>query len=363
MVSAKELLAVTKDPSEYHNTTKVSWNGQQYPIFQKHSINVMADQILNALDSYKFQQLLVCGKSGTGKTKFVESLIHKMSCTRDKSFHIEWHHRHEVLELPKIIDNLPKGLDAILVLDDISFELDKAGNKQKKDIFSKLTTIRHELQGQKIFVVLISHYSRSVSKPLRESDFTVLLSLSNVERENWQEIWGKESYWKLRNFQNQFANSAKNKKFKVTLDGDSYYYTTFKPFNIALKNHLGIEISPVVFMDDSCNFCRFQKDNKIHLEPEKILEEFEKAYGTISHDIIQWFAYFHAGKKDALPYQKKRGLDYLLTRLAQYSTDMDKLVELATTTHKRRNKKSNHYGHIWKELDSNIISLNDKSDT
>jgi hypothetical protein len=362
MVTTKELTGLEKE-KEKHNTTAINWNGKNYPIFQKHSINVMADQILNALDSYKFQQMLVCGKSGTGKTKFVESLIHKMSCSREKKFHIEWHNREEVLELPKIIDELPRGLDCVLVLDDISFELDKAGNKQKKDIFSKLTTIRHEVQGQKIFVVMISHYSRSISKPLRECDFTVLLSLSNVERENWMEIWGKESYWKLRNFQSQFANSAKNKKFRVTHEGESYYYKTFEPFNIALKNHLGIEISPIVFMDDSCNHCRFKKDDKIKIDAEQLWKEFEKAYGYTARDVIQWFAYFHKGVKDALPMPKKRVLDYLLTRLAQYDTDIDKLVDIATNIKRTGLKKQSHYGRIYNELDKNVIGQNDKTNT
>ena len=60
---------------------------------------------------------------------------------------------------------------------------------------------------------------------------------------------------------------------------------------------------------------------------------------------------------------KKRVLDYLLTRLAQYDTDIDKLVDIATNIKRTGLKKQARYGHIYNELDKNVIGQNDKTNT
>ena len=221
----EEYLKKAKEPN-HHDTTKILWQGKEYPLLQRHSVNVLADKVLHGLEANQYQNLVVCGKSGTGKTTFVQNLLHNMVCKREqKQFMIKWHKRDEIHNLDKIVKAIPKGVPSILILDDVSYELDELSPLRRKEIFKVMTTIRHEVKSQ-ILVVFITHYSRSLQKYLRsDADFTVLLSLSSSELDNWIDIMGQQSKWRLNIFQKQYAHSMSKGSFIVNSDnGHPYIY-------------------------------------------------------------------------------------------------------------------------------------------
>ena len=235
MPTAQELkasLANAKNTS--YNTTAISWHGSLYPLPHKASINVLADNILNAMADSQYENLVVCGKSGSGKTTFVTALLHNMVCKRVNSggakFNIQWYRQGDIGKLDDVIKSIVPGTPTILVLDDVSYELSKVSSGRKKDIFSAMTTIRHQVKSQ-ILVVFITHYSRSLEKYLRsDAGFTVLLSLSNQELGNWIEIFGDWAKWKLSIFQRQYAHSKQKGSFMLRFgDGQQYIYKTKEP--------------------------------------------------------------------------------------------------------------------------------------
>lgn len=367
MPTTEELLGIDNESEEQrHYTTKVKWKEKEYPLLQKHSINVLADRILHGLEVNQYQNLLVCGKSGTGKTTFVQNLLHNMVCKRNESqpFQIQWHSRSEIQNLDKIVHDITPGTPTILIMDDASYEIDELPTQRRREIFRTMATIRHHVKS-KIFVVFITHYSRSMQKYLRsDADFTVLLSLSTSEMDNWIDIWGKNSSWKLKTFQRQYTHSMRNQSFVVNReDADTpYIYGTNKPFRIALTNEFGVDIHPTLFMDDSCNHCRFKKQSKEKIDVNVLWEQFEHAYKNKARDVIQWFAYFHSGVKTALPIEKQRALNYLLKFLGDYQVDMPKLLEIAQNSSKYGKKKSTHFSKKHDQMTQAILSGSTKEE-
>lgn len=364
MPTAEELLQINlqEDSEEYHPTTKIKWGEKEYPLMQKHTVNTLAERVLYGLEANQYQNLLVCGKSGTGKTTFVQNLLHNMVCKRmdkknEQPFQIQWHSRDDIQNLDKIVTDIQQGTPTILVMDDASYELDELPTIRRRQIFKTMTTIRHHVKS-KILVIFITHYSRSMQKYLRsDADFTVLMSLSTSEMDNWIDIWGKNATWKLKTFQKQYTHSMRQGSFIINrYDSDKpYIYGTNKPFRIALTNELGVDIHPTLFVDQSCNFCRFQKQSKERIEAKALFDQLMFSYKNKANDVIQWFAYFHGGIKTALPDDKRRALNFLLKLLAKYDVDMEKLLQIAENSKKYGKKKSTHYTRQYKKMTAEIL--------
>ncbi len=359
MPTTEELLGIgTNDKSEeQHYTTKIKWNDKEYPILHEHSMNVLADRVLHGLEVNQYQNMNVVGKSGTGKTTFVQNFLHHIHAKQKRPFNIQWYHRQEIHNLDKIIANLQQGIPQILILDDISYEMEDLPIARKREIFRSLSTIRHQVKSQ-ILVILINHYSRSSSKFVRQdSDWTVLLSLSTAELDNWIDIFGKQASWKLKTFQRQWAHSQMKGSFIINTPHreQPLIYATNKPFRIALVNELGINLHPVLFVDESCNFCRFQKQSREKLDANVLWQQFEHAYGNKARDVLQWFSYFHKGVQTALPDNKKRALNFLLKLLANHDVDMEKLMFLAENSKRYGKKTKSHYKQQYERMTNKIL--------
>tara|TARA_B100001123_G_C15274851_1_gene1011749 strand:+ start:870 stop:2021 length:1152 start_codon:yes stop_codon:yes gene_type:complete len=365
MPTVEELqLAGDRNEEEAHHTTKIKWNEKEYPILQKHTINTLAERVLHGLKVNQYQSMLVCGKSGTGKTSFVQNFLHNMVCKRSNNpkqqpFQIQWHHRSDIHNLDKIIANIQQGVPTVLIMDDVSYELEELPVKERRKIFKSMTTIRHQVKSQ-IFVIFITHYSRSMQKYIRsDSDFTVLLSLSTSELDNWVDIWGKNSSWKLKTFQRQWAYSQREGKFLINTEfrDSALYYKTNEPFRISLVNELGVDIHPTLFVNEFCNHCAFHKQKKQKIDSNELWRQMEFAYKNKAKDCLQWYAYFVHGVKDALPDPKRRAFQYMMRLLSEYDVDMEKLLDIAT----KSKKYGHHPKHYKKQYEKMTKAIMDKT--
>jgi DNA polymerase III delta prime subunit len=339
----EEYLKKAKEPN-HHDTTKILWQGKEYPLLQRHSVNVLADKVLHGLEANQYQNLVVCGKSGTGKTTFVQNLLHNMVCKREqKQFMIKWHKRDEIHNLDKIVKAIPKGVPSILILDDVSYELDELSPLRRKEIFKVMTTIRHEVKSQ-ILVVFITHYSRSLQKYLRsDADFTVLLSLSSSELDNWIDIMGQQSKWRLNIFQKQYAHSMSKGSFIVNSDnGHPYIYGTNKPFRIALCNEYGVDIHSVLFTSESCAKCSLNPSNREVINTEEFLTNFKHSYPNCYSQVLQWYSFMLFGKKEnTISAEKRQAWNFLQKILEKNDLDFD---EILTQVGKRKRR------HLTKQI-------------
>lgn len=331
----QQYLAKAKEPNP-HNTTAIEYQGKLYPLLQRHSVNVLADKVLHGLEANQYQNLVVCGKSGSGKTTFVTNLLHNMVCKREKQWLIKWHKRDDIHNLDKIIKELPKGVPTILILDDVSYELDEISPVRRKEIFKTMTTIRHEVKSQ-ILVIFITHYSRSLQKYLRsDADFTVLLSLSSSELNNWTDIFGQQAKWKLGVFQKQYARSLSHGSFICNFEQGNYTYGTNKPFRISLVNEYGVDLHSCLFTNESCQRCSLTQTAREAIEPKQFLEEYQRAYRNCYRQVLQYYAFVTYGKKEALATDKVRAWQFLQKLLGKYDIDIEAVIKLAESKKRTR---------------------------
>jgi hypothetical protein len=352
----KDNLSKAKNPE--YNTTAIHWQGKNYPIPQRCSINVLADNILNAMDDSQYENLVVCGRSGSGKTTFVTALLHNMVCKRmahdGKKFNIQWYRQGDIGKLDDVIAGIVPGTPTILVLDDVSYELSKVSASRKKDIFSAMTTIRHQVKSQ-ILVVFITHYSRSLEKYLRsDAGFTVLLSLSNQELGNWIDIFGDWAKWKLSIFQRQYSHSKQKGTFMVKFgDGQQYAYRSKEPFKIAMVNELGTDLHPVLFMSEYCGNCSNGKKPVDVVKPDILLQQVQKACGNYGTFALREYLADKLSRPELLPPMLLQARNYIIKTFTTYAVeDMNALGELIMpkTSAKRYTKKKQRHLEMMKLL-------------
>lgn len=348
MPSLAELKSSLAKAKEYHSdTTRIVWRGQTIPLPHKASINVLADNILTSMSDSQYENLVVCGKSGSGKTTFVTNLLHNMVCKRiekgGRHFTIQWYRQGDIGKLDDTIKEITPGTPTILVLDDVSYELSKVSAGRKKDIFSAMTTIRHQVKSE-ILVVFITHYSRSLEKYLRsDAGYTVLLSLSNQELGNWIDIFGDWAKWKLTVFQNQFARSKQKGTFGIkTSDGGYYNYTVKEPFKIALVNELGTDLHPVLFQNEYCANCSNGKSPPKIIDPDVMIAELNYSYGKYGIFVLREYLAEKLGRKDILPAMLMQARAFVVKMFNEYSVnDFDALADkiASKTRNKHKTKK------------------------
>ena len=134
-------------------------SGKRYPILGKYSPNIIAENILNYLDSAGFANVLNIGMSGSGKSTWSNQLVHLLHTKR--SFHVNWYKRDQVKDFTKIINSLTKGINHIVIFDDASFALEEMKKDELSDMAKKLTYIRHIVQAN-VIVIFNIHYSKSI---------------------------------------------------------------------------------------------------------------------------------------------------------------------------------------------------------
>jgi len=327
-----ELKQKVKTNSEpFHKTTFYTWNDKRYPILQKHNFTRLADSILKMNEINSYVSVVNFGKSGSGKSTLTTSLIHRISCKSDKKYVIKWFERTDLTHLDTIIDDLPKGLRYILIFDDVSYVLDQVSSKRKKELAGKLTHIRHDLKG-KVITIMNIHFMTALLPIMRDADFKIITSMSDQDAKNFKNTLGWDNKYAIDRFQRQYSSQMMKGYFfinGVDNNGKSYCYKTNQPFRIAQVSEGAGGIHPVLVPQEFCENCTAKKVKpKQMMDPEVFYQKCLKGYTQRAKTAIGYWAYLTHGKKECLPANNVRCLNWINKMVSTYGIDIDKLSEV-----------------------------------
>ena len=310
--------------------------GIRHTILGKYSPNIIAENILNYLDSAGFANVLNIGMSGSGKSTWANMLVHSLHSKR--SFSVHWYKRDEVKSFTKIINSLTKGINHIVIFDDASFALEEMKKDDLSDMAKKLTYIRHIVQAN-VIVIFNIHYSKAIKKFFRVAPFKFLTSIENEEVQSFQDLFGAYSRYKLSDYARYFKHQMLNKGWKVELDQWNNKFLDFKtdrPFRFGLANEI-TDLHYFVYLKDSCDKCRDPEDQeKVVASSKDLITYLVNKYGKRKVSaVLKYYGFTQHGIK---------GLDSDRTTLWHTISKLD---------------KSNHYD--WNEVISDVqLVLNKK---
>ena len=311
------------------HTTTYRFDGKDYPLFQKHNITEICKDILTLNETAIYLPILLNGKSSSGKSTLAQTICHRISCMQDKKYIIKWFHGKDLLRFDEIANELKKGLQYILIFDDVSYILDQAAPKVRKKIAEVLTQIRHIVKGKVISFFCI-HFNTSILPIFRDSYIRILTSASSEDSERWKKSFGREHMFKLLKFQKQFSSQMLNGYFFVNMENKSYRYARDRPYRVALCADLR-GIHTLLYPREGCNLCgKDGEEHKLKISEKEIWNQI-KTYGKRANPALEYYAYYVRGRKELLPTDKARAVN-LITRLdAKYDFDLGKLLEIAAS--------------------------------
>lgn len=263
-------------------TTTFRWEDVDYPLPIDYSVAKLSGTLLRMNENYRFFQILVSGKSESGKSTLVQSIIHRTSCMQppERRRIIKWFIGKDIFRMKEIIQELPQNREYCIVLDDQSFVLDQAKPNQKKELMEYFTVMRKDLGDEKkvkCFFFKNMHYGRAMPPALRDDYLRILTSMTDEDARNWKELFGNSSDFKLKIFQKQFGSQVQDGYFFVRKpDGTYYKYVTNCPFRIAFAKDIKGSSYPLLFAKEGCDLCAPPKKNANHSAIKTIREKQHK---------------------------------------------------------------------------------------
>jgi Protein of unknown function (DUF815) len=259
---------------------KIPNTNDHYPIINNHSPQIAIEKIISVSKYKGYVGVLNAGESGTGKSTWTKWMIHQLHI-RKNSVIIKWFHEEEFKNFVEIVNELTKGIDHIIIFDDISFQLEDMKKEDLNMLQKTLTTIRHIVKAN-VIVIMNIHYSKAIKKFFRSTtQFRYLTSLSNEEINSYEDLFGPYSKWKLWDFSRIWSNMLTKGFCQFEISRWNNQFLTYKmhdPFNVILASELN-DLRFCVYPKESCATCDPDFQNKVQLDPQKLIDNLIKSYG------------------------------------------------------------------------------------
>ena len=265
--------------------TITEWHGEK--MIRNHSIRATVKEIINQSESLDLIKINIVGNQSTGKTTLAKTLghlIHKMS---EIPFSVKIFSKDELLDFQNTIGKL-SPTNWVLVFDDVSFLQALTSKKQIEIIKQGITEIRHLPGGQDVKIILIfnTHYTKSLDKYIRMSDFEYFSSVGSEEMDNLSDKFGKGKMSKLAEFRRVFNSATRNKKFTFKLGNKGFfsykYKNPFVPLLFWNGDSLRFVVSPKrEWIDKVCSICSNSDKTLVEsdINVEKLIKDVNFKFG------------------------------------------------------------------------------------
>ena len=318
------------------------WKGtdrRPVPLLQRHSIGVLAREIVTANTNNQYTGILLIGKSGSGKSTLTQTLVHRLH--QKRNYVVRWFSKADIRHFVAIIKKLPP-VPHILVFEDASYALRGMSDAQIEEIAAELTYIRHKLK-RPVIVVLQIHYSKAIEKFFRDTDITIFTSITDNERTNYLQLLGTHNSQKINKFIRIYHNALFKGHYDFTWStytGEKYVYHTNNPFRPSLVSSVG-SCHFLLYAKESCGQCSL--DGQFHgypkLEPQVALDKLVQATNrTTTRSIIRQYCFFAKGIK-CLPINTAAAWNVINEIARLYDIDWEEVLNLAEKQLKVPRKK------------------------
>lgn len=304
----------------------VKFGNNEYDIQPKHTGAALARQIVNVNSKTIYTPINMIGMPGFGKTTGTHQLVYEIRRI-DPSYAIHWYEKDDLLEIDKILDNLPKHQNCILVFDDVSYLLEDLTREQRKNILHKLTIIREILDKEhkrtRCILMLDFHYSYAVPKAFRQANFSIQFSITDEERENYLKRVGysKKKQRQIALYTRLFESAYKFGVFKIkTPGGKEIEYSVDNPFRPAL-----------VFNFSQIHLWLFHPVADAYTGPKKGFDaadttfwrDLVRKYGySRVHKVLRMYVFTHTGKA-VIPAVDKKIWNHIQDQNAELNLPME----------------------------------------
>lgn len=321
----------------------------------------LSNNIFNHNKVNSVTNVVVVGKTGTGKTVLTKRLIHDLH-QKHPSYIIKWLSSDDIFHVKEILQKLTKHRDYILIWDDISFLDQKMGKEEIADLGHTLAVLRHEYLGEDSHLINFSliHYLKSINKGsgLRQGDFVIATSLTQNEKSNFAEVFDGSA---LRNFGRMYRKANLRGSFDyTTMAGSKTYYST-QDVRVVLVNE--INHSHLALIDKiDCDYCgldKYSQKKETILTPSEFVDKLGYSLQHLGHT-MRWFSFIKDGNLKILK-PNERVYWRHIAKLAQYIPfEPSEIVDEIESRKKNKAKVRKNFNDDDKEAFKFVESISKK---
>lgn len=230
------------------------WNEKKLAVPARWYWGSVVQRMINHNKAHGYTGCILIGMSGSGKTTLTQSILHKLH-QYGENYTIKWFNGTEMMNLDKIIDKMTVGVPHVLVMDDASYTLEDATQREVAKLANALTTIRHKLKSRVIIIFNI-HYSKATKKFFRNQHFTFLTSVTTEELGNLKDLF-QDKMPVIRQFGRKYRQMALLGHFYVPLslyEGKAIKYKINEPFRLGVVSEI-TDLHFIVYPRERCETC------------------------------------------------------------------------------------------------------------
>ena len=351
-------------------TTITTKRGKKVTMPRSWGMDRYVSKILAFLEHSKLCSLGITGISGSGKTVACKTILHHLH-QQDPSFVIKWWSRHDVLNMNRVLDSMPRNRNIVIIMDDISFLTDLLSKTEKAETGNLMATMRHSKFGSqsKILLINLNHYSFSSEKKLafRSVNMQLNIGISQNEYQNLKEVYGK---YTLKNYARIWRQAVLNGGFQYQLDGyaDKSVFYEMKDFRPVLCNE--VNWGHLLMVEEvSCNICNKDKWNEEEESPidEEAFIDMLKYPKSQLRSAFRFFSFLRTGDIMFLNPSQRKLFRHISKAYEHCDFDLKKIISLLEgdmkyNRHVRKNETKDDKK-VTKVLDKIIEKSEQKNET
>ena len=282
-----------------------------------------------------------------------------------RNFVIKWYSGQDLLDMPKIVKDMEKNRDHIIVFDDASYTLEDAPKRKIGEMANVLTEIRHIAGEQSKFLLIFNiHQSKATLKKLREAEMITCLSLTQNDKYYLQTEFFDEMA--VRKFGKMYRDSMLKGYFEYMYNpytNDVLQFHTNR-VHIGLMNLLG-RSSFFLFDKLDCERCNkspyYKPDKEQYITPKEFMDRLNMTYNQADYaTVLRFLAFWKSGNDQYLNANHRKTFRLISKLLQKSNINIERCVELMETQYIKR--RSKHKWTLDKEHKTESI-LHDKIDS